>query len=51
MKIKLVLIDTYDTQGSTGEKIKYYVGENVTHVDEWIYSPYVCEKIIKTTFE
>lgn len=51
MKIKLVLIDTYDTQGSISEKCKYYVPEDVTQIDEWVYSPEVCEKVIKTTFD
>ncbi len=51
MKVKLVLIDTYDTPGISGEKCKYYIPETETRIDEWTYSPDVCEKIIKTTFE
>ncbi len=32
MKVKLVLIDTYDTSGTVNEKIKYYVPEDETRL-------------------
>lgn len=51
MKVKLVLIDTYDTPGLSPEKCRYYISEDETHIDEWTYSPNVCEKNIKTCFE
>ena len=51
MKVKLVLIDTYDTPGMTSDKSKYFVPESNNHIDEWTYSPVSCEKIIKTIFE
>lgn len=51
MKVKLVLIDTYDTSGTVNEKIKYYVPEDETRLEEWTYSPDACEKVVKTVFE
>ena len=51
MKVKLVLIDTYDTSGTINEKIKYYVPEDETRLEEWTYSPDACEKVVKTVFE
>ena len=47
MKIKLIIIDTFDSEILL-EKPKYYFkGE---HIDEFVYSPYTCEKYIATTF-
>jgi len=54
MKIKLVLIDTYnsDQQGAgTAQKPSkpiYYIEDG--HIDLWRYSPPNCEKIIETIF-
>ena len=51
MKVKLVLIDTYDTPGIISDKCRYFIPEEETHINEWTYSPIVCEKNIKTCFE
>ena len=51
MKVKLVLIDTYDTSGIISDKCRYFIPEEETHINEWTYSPVVCEKNIKTCFE
>ena len=51
MKVKLVLIDTYDTPGIISDKCRYFIPEEETHINEWTYSPVVCEKNIKTCFE
>lgn len=51
MKIKLVIIDSY--QGSPRQTpLKYYTDiSKVSHISSWQYSPDVCGKIIKTVFE
>ncbi len=51
MKVKLVLIDTYDTPGANSEKCKYFISDDTDRIDEWTYSPETCEKLIKTVFE
>ncbi len=50
MKIKLILIDTYN--GAPPEKrFKYFVDcENTRHIDSWIYSPKSANKTIETIF-
>jgi len=52
MKIKLVLIDTYnnDQAGVVQKPAKpvYYIESG--HIDSWRYSPSACEKIIETVF-
>jgi len=47
MKIKLVIIDTYD-----GEKQPnvYNYPQGVTHIDYWRYSPLESDKVIETVF-
>ena len=46
MKIKLIIIDSFDT--SYSPEIKYFLkGDNI---DEWEYSPYNCQKRIFTKF-
>ncbi len=49
MKIKLVLVDAYSGANPPDYRFDYF--ESGTHIDEWIYSPEVCEKVIKTEFE
>ncbi len=49
MKIKLVLIDNFKGEG-TREETRYFVGEEVCHMDSWQYSPTVCDKVIESVF-
>ena len=49
MKIKLVLVDAYSASGAPDYKFDYY--ESGAHMDEWVYSPAVCDRVIKTEFE
>ncbi len=46
MKIKLIIIDSFDT--SYSPEIKYFL--NGDNIDEWEYSPYNCQKRIFTKF-
>lgn len=48
MKIKLVIIDTFEYCSSCGE-IKYFCKEN--HIEKFLYSPRACSKIIETDFK
>lgn len=52
MKIKLVLIDTYDAK-KPRENISshYHIISDVRHIDRWIYSPECANKVIETIFE
>ncbi|MBO5356303.1 MAG: S1 RNA-binding domain-containing protein [Clostridia bacterium] len=51
MKIKLVIIDTYDTEPRRISKEDYYIDTDTTsHIDYWKYSPNACNKIIETVF-
>ena len=47
MKVKLVIIDAFDSK-RTIEKPKYFFSGN--HMDEFIYSPAGCSRIIATKF-
>lgn len=50
MKIKLVIIDTYDTPQAK-KPLEYFVDTNtVTHIDYWRYSPDSCSRVIETIF-
>ncbi|MBO5286506.1 MAG: S1 RNA-binding domain-containing protein [Clostridia bacterium] len=50
MKIKLVIIDSYD-QATANTQREYYIDtDKVTHIDYWRYSPDNCEKLIETYF-
>ncbi|GHU37124.1 hypothetical protein FACS1894105_08650 [Clostridia bacterium] len=50
MKIKLVLIDTYDSDSAAARPAKplYYVTSG--RIDTWRYSPAGCDRIIETIF-
>lgn len=51
MKIKLVIIDTYDTCSKKVTSEDYYIDLNtVKHIDYWKYSPDGCNKIVETVF-
>lgn len=47
MKIKLIIIDTFDSRPSVERPRYYFDGE---HIDEFVYSPPECEKYIATRF-
>lgn len=47
MKIKLIIIDTFDSEALLEKPRYYFKGE---HIDEFVYSPPACEKYIATTF-
>jgi hypothetical protein len=49
MKIKLVLIDTFAGQ-RTPSPLTYYIGDEVEHIDRWVYSPAGCRKRVETVF-
>ncbi len=51
MKIKLVIIDTYDTEPRRITKSDYFIDTDTTqHIDYWKYSPKACNKTIETIF-
>lgn len=51
MKIKLVLIDAYQTPAPP-QPLKYYIDtKQVFHLDRWQYSPDECQKVLETVFE
>ncbi len=47
MKIKLIIIDSFDTGNKTKCDKYFYDGE---HIDNWQYSPDTAEKLIKSVF-
>lgn len=52
MKIKLVIIDSYDEGVQKDNKKKYFIDTNeVTHIDYWRYSPQECDKVVETRFK
>lgn len=51
MKIKLVIIDSYNGEKQTQGSPNYFVDTSQTkHLDYWKYSPRNCEKVIETVF-
>ena len=51
MKIKLVIIDTYDIQPKKITRDDYFIDTDTSlHIDYWRYSPNECSKIIETIF-
>lgn len=52
MKIKLVIIDTYDNLPPPDTNKYYKVDtEKTTHINNWRYSPKNCTKIVETIFD
>lgn len=47
MKIKLIIIDTFESDIKVKDPVYYFDGD---HIDEFLYSPPMCEKYIMTTF-
>lgn len=48
MKIKLIIVDSFDTEVNK-LPLRYYITGG--HIDHWRYSPEHCSKIIETSFE
>ena len=48
MKVKLVIVDSQSDE-PIADNATYF--ETRQHISEWIYSPSVCSKVIKTVFE
>ena len=50
MKIKLVIIDTYERE-ERKKPLEYFINPSeTTHIDYWKYSPDSCRRIIETVF-
>ncbi len=51
MKIKLVIIDTYDVETQKITQDDYFVNtKEISHIDLWRYSPDSCSKTVETVF-
>lgn len=51
MKIKLVIIDTYDKVLRESTEKHYYIDtDKVSHIDRWRYSPPASQRVIETIF-
>ncbi len=52
MKVKLVLIDAYRGEPMPTPRLSYFIrGEDVSHIDRWVYSPEGARKRVETVFE
>ena len=52
MKIKLVIIDTYENKRDNLPTKSYYIDPSqASHISKWRYSPKDCEKIVETIFD
>ena len=50
MKIKLIIIDSHDSD-EYPEQLEYFIDtDSVTHIDSWQYSPPNCKKVIESIF-
>lgn len=51
MKIKLIIVDSQPPQPVKNTELKYYIDFNsCNHIDNWLYSPDCCDKIIESSF-
>ena len=48
MKIKLIIIDTFDSRRSPSPPEYYYEGD---HIDRFLYSPEGCKKVVESVFD
>ena len=48
MKVKLVLVDAYSSSAPIDYHLDYFETKN--HIDQFIYSPAVCERVVMTDF-
>ena len=52
MKVKLVLIDAYRGEPVPLPRLHYFIrGDEVEHIDRWVYSPAGAKKRVETVFE
>ncbi len=52
MKIKLVLIDAYRGEPVPAPRLHYYIrGDEVEHIDRWVYSPAGAKRRVETEFK
>lgn len=49
MKVKLIIVDVFDGAAEK-EPIKYYIDDNISHIDRWKYSSDRSEKVTETIF-
>jgi len=49
MKVKLVLVDAYSSSAPSDYRFEYFETKN--HIDRFVYSPLVCDRVIMTDFE
>lgn len=50
MKIKLIIIDSHDSD-EYPEQLEYFIDtDSITHIDSWQYSPPNCKKVIESVF-
>ncbi len=51
MKVKLVLIDAHRGESIPAPKLHYFIrGDEVEHIDRWVYSPAGAKKRVETVF-
>ncbi len=51
MKIKLVLLDAYRAEPLPAPRLTYFIrGEEVGHIDRWVYSPEGARRRVETVF-
>ena len=51
MKVKLVLIDAHRGESIPAPKLHYFIrGDEVEHIDRWVYSPAGAKKKVETVF-
>ncbi len=50
MKIKLILIDTYEDEAIKGHQEVYMDTSKTSHIDRFVYSPPSCPRLIETVF-
>ena len=48
MKVKLVLVDAYSSSAPSDYRFEYF--ETKSHIDKFVYSPSVCDRVIMTDF-
>ena len=49
MKVKLVLVDAYSSSAPSDYRFEYFETRN--HIDRFVYSPEVCDRMMVTDFE
>ena len=50
MKIKLIIIDSHDTEEDS-TPLEYFIDtDRVTHINSWVYSPPTCKRVIESVF-